>query len=304
MTASRTSPATLHRRILLWYRHNGRPLAWRGQTDPYAVLVSEVMLQQTQVNRVVVKYPEFLARFPSIRVLARARQRDVVTAWRGMGYNNRAVRLHHLARIVVHHHGGTWPNTVEELRALPGIGRYTAHAMAAFAFRKRVPVVDINVRRVLSRVLWRMEDTTGLREEIVIWDTAAAILPHKDVYDWNQALMDLGATICTARSPRCDACPVLQVCRSGNAMRRRHRPGVKREPSRNGVPNRVYRGRIVDTLRSTRTGVSVLRLGRLIAPDFRRSDLPWLHALITALASDGLVKVRRRSRTLSTVGLA
>ncbi len=262
------------------------------------------MLQQTQVKRVLTKYPEFLALFPTLQRLANASQKDVVTAWRGMGYNNRAVRLHRLAKALVCEHKRNWPTDLPGLIALPGVGVYTAHAMMAFAFRKRVPVVDINIRRVLSRVFWRMRDTGTLRPEKEIWETAASILPPKNVYDWNQALMDLGASVCTARAPSCNACPLAGVCRSAKRMRPRPRKPFAAEPSRKGIPNRAYRGKIIEALRSRRSGIPVSRLGPMITPDFAGKDLPWLKSLIDALATDGLVRVSRQHHGPPIVSLA
>ena len=146
--------------VLRWYRQNGRTLPWRGEQDPYRVLVSEVMLQQTQVSRVLEKYPLFLKQFPTLRALARAERSSVIRAWRGMGYNNRAVRLHLLAQTVVNSHGGVLPRTEEELTLLPGIGRYTARALLSSVFHIPVPVVDVNVHRFFSRLFWPMRTLT------------------------------------------------------------------------------------------------------------------------------------------------
>ncbi len=304
MMPDRSVLTTMHRHVLGWYRRAGRVLPWRGRFDPYEVLVSEIMLQQTQVQRVLVKYPEFLSAFPTIKRLATAPQKEVVTAWRGMGYNNRAVRLHRLAKSVVKRHRQDWPSDLPGLLALPGVGIYTAHAMMAFAFRQRVPVVDINIRRVLSRVFWRMKDTGSMRTEREIRDIAGAILPARNVYDWNQALMDLGSLVCTARSPDCNACPIARECLSARRMQPRPQRHPSREPSRGGIPNRTYRGKIIDALRSRRTGIGLARLGPMIMPDFSRRDLPWLHALIDALETDGLVRVTLRHNLSPVVSLA
>jgi A/G-specific adenine glycosylase len=291
---SQRQRVALTRAILRWYRLRGRSLPWRNITNPYRILVSEIMLQQTQVSRVLVKYPEFLRRFASIRKLAAARQRDVVVAWSGMGYNNRAVRLHRLAQIVVNKHNGRVPGTYEDLVGLPGIGRYTANALLASAFQQNVPIVDVNVRRVLSRIFWRR--STETRSESEIWGLAGKLLPTRNVYGWNQALMDLGATVCTARSPRCDKCPVGPLCASRDTIKRSTMPSAKREPSKDGIPNRIYRGRIIDVLRK-RNGQGWMRmhsLGRVMHPQFSSTHRRWLDSLIVGLERDGLV---RRSRT-------
>jgi A/G-specific adenine glycosylase len=300
----RPAPLQLHRPLLRWYRRRGRDLPWRRTRNPYAILVSEVMLQQTQVSRVLVKFPDFMALFPSIHRLAAAPQRDVVTAWQGMGYNNRAVRLHRLARLVVEHHGGAIPSTVSGLQSLPGIGRYSAHAVLAFAFRRPVPVVDVNVRRVLSRILWRMTGKSPLPSEEETWQAAGEYLPRRFAYEWDQALMDLGATVCMARAPRCSVCPVGPTCLSfgatGVSGRRNRRP----EPSWNGIPNRIMRGRIVEALRTRPRGVPLHRLGSLIAENYRKSEVARLSRLVAALADDGLVRVSGRQPSTQRVSLA
>ncbi len=287
--------------ILRWYERHGRSLPWRvpvGRAvnilNPYQILISEVMLQQTQVNRVLVKYPHFLRRFPTLRALAEARQRDVVLKWRGMGYNNRAVRLHKLAQRVIDEYGGRMPEEYNQLMSLPGIGRYTANALRASAFGVSVPVVDVNVQRVLSRIFWKMGTTKHLQPLKQIWKLADNLLPDRRVYDWNQALMDLGAGVCTARSPQCEKCPATSICASRAAMSRivSHKP--KREPSLDGIPNRMYRGRIVETLRQTREGRSLRadQLGKQIHSSFGRQHTAWLRGLLSGLQEDGLIHVR------------
>ncbi len=275
--------------ILRWYARHGRPLPWRNTRNPYRILISETMLQQTQVQRVLVKYPEFLRRFPTVQSLANAPLRDVILIWRGMGYNSRAVRLHILARTVLHTNGGTLPEDQEALRALPGIGRYTANALLSFAFGRSVPVVDVNVRRVLSRILWKMESTTSLKDEQTIWEAAALLLPKGRAYAWNQALMDLGATICTARTPRCGECPVASLCASRKRIRRIAATAAKKEPSFNGLPNRAYRGRIIELLRECRRSIHVHTVGKRIHKGYSTRNERWLTSLIAGLERDGLV---------------
>jgi A/G-specific adenine glycosylase len=252
------------------------------------------MLHQTQVSRVLVLYPLFLKQFPTLRALAEAERSGVVVAWRGLGYNNRAVRLHDLARILVRNHGGKIPDDPSVLRELPGIGKYTTHALLVSVHRRDVPVVDVNVRRVLSRVFWRMRTTADLRPEEEIWDAAQALVPAGRGYDWAQALMDLGATICTARSPSCGICPVARLCSSGMALR--PAPASRRgtEPSLNGIPNRIYRGKLIEILRTegARSGVRAEILGRRIVPHFLPRHETWLRNLLDALRRDGLVQLR------------
>jgi A/G-specific adenine glycosylase len=251
------------------------------------------MLQQTQVRRVLLVYPRFLSQFPSFKTLASARQADVVRAWRGMGYNSRAVRLYRLAKIVEHQHGGTLPSGLEQLLSLPGIGRYTAHALLSSVFGKPVPQVDVNVQRFYSRVFRRMRSSADLVNEREIWKLAAAVLPRRRAYEWNQAVMDLGATICTARLPLCAKCPVNAVCASRRSMQKRVVRTSKPEPRIDGVPNRIYRGRLIERLRQCRSprGISVERLGMDIRPGFSRRARPWLASLLERLEHDGLVKI-------------
>jgi A/G-specific adenine glycosylase len=198
------------RALLRWFRANGRDLPWRATRDPYRVLVSEFMLQQTQVSRVVDYYGRFLARFATVEQLARARPRAVREAWDGLGYYRRAENLHRLARTVVQEHAGRIPDDPQVLRTLPGVGPYTAGAVAAFAFERRAAAVDTNVARVLRRVF---RNGRALPERR-LWELAEHVLPRRRraAWEFNQALMDLGATVCVARRPKCGQCPVRAAC--------------------------------------------------------------------------------------------
>jgi A/G-specific adenine glycosylase len=258
--------AEIRRLVFHWYSHRGRKLPWRGIRDPYGIVVAEIMLQQTQVGRVLQKYPPFLRTFPSFRSLAEAPLRDVIDGWDGLGYNNRAVRLHALARALTANHAGRLPANVDDLKALPGIGRYTAAALAVSVHGKAMPVVDTNVRRFLSRLLWRMKRIDDVQDEKRIWQTASELLPARRVYDWTQALMDIGATVCTARRPACSSCPVARLCISRRGMKRRVRTVPTTEPARRGIPNRIYRGRVVSLLRHGTAGrcLPVNEIGRQI----------------------------------------
>jgi len=199
------------RRLLAWYGRHRRNLPWRRTRNPYRVLVSEVMLQQTQVARVIPKYREWLKRYPSVEALARATTREVREAWVPLGYNIRPLRLRQIARIALRRHGGRIPGTREELLALKGIGPYTAGAVLSFAFGRDAPILDTNVRRVLRRVFL---GETARPVDRALWALSGALLPAGRAYDFNQALMDVGATVCTARRPRCAACPLARLCAS------------------------------------------------------------------------------------------
>jgi A/G-specific adenine glycosylase len=203
------------RRLLRWFRAEGRRLPWRETRDPYAVLVSEFMLQQTQVTRVMEYYDRFLARFPTVYRLARARPAQVRDAWEGLGYYRQAESLHRLAKTVVAEYAGHVPDTPKQLSGLPGIGPYTAGAVASFAYERRVPAVDTNAARVLARAfLPTIEGSRTLRR---LTQLASDLLPTRGrtAWEFNQALMDLGSTYCTARKPKCAACPVRPACRTG-----------------------------------------------------------------------------------------
>ena len=197
----------------MWYKKAARRLPWRETRNPYAILVSEFMLQQTQVSRVLEYYPRFLARFPTLRALARARPKAVMEEWDGLGYYARARNLHALARVVSRTRDGTLSDNPEELQQLPGVGRYTAGAVACFAYEKPVPTVDTNIRRVLTRVFAHAK--VGMRTA-ELWELASRLVPKdgKRAWRFNQALMELGALVCTARKPKCPECPVRSGCRA------------------------------------------------------------------------------------------
>jgi A/G-specific adenine glycosylase len=213
--------AKFGRRLRAWYRANARDLPWRRTRDPYRILISELMLQQTQVARVVPRYHEFLDRFPTLYDVARSSPRRVREAWEGLGYYARARNLHQLARRVTANGGEpnrTLPADPGALRSLPGIGPYTAGAIASFAYERRAPLVDTNVARVLRRVFAPAVDPKSARGRRALWEVAAALLPRTGRAAWthNQALMELGALVCTARRPNCGRCPVRGVCQSAD----------------------------------------------------------------------------------------
>lgn len=211
IAAAAPARRAFRRRLLAWYRRHGRDLPWRRTRDPYRVLVSEVMLQQTQVARVIPKYREWLRRYPSLGTLAAASAGEVREAWYPLGYNIRPLRLRSIARTAVRQHGGRLPRSRDGLLALKGIGAYTAGAVLSFAFGEDAAILDTNVRRVLRRV-W-VGEGRQVRDR-ALWELAERLLPRGRTYDFNQALMDLGATVCTARRPRCRACPLARMCAS------------------------------------------------------------------------------------------
>jgi A/G-specific adenine glycosylase len=328
-----TRRSTTWRLLLDWYKQNGRAgLPWRQTRDPYAILVSEVMLQQTQVERVIPKYHAFLERFPTLEALAEAPTADVIRAWAGLGYNMRAVRLQQVARQVMSDDGGALPATIEGLLTLTGVGRYTAGAIACFAYGQQVATVDTNIRRTLWRLFRGVEPgewpSSANRDALTLAEWA---LPEGQAYDWQQALMDLGATICLARRPACERCPLAIVCAaweeasaqtlfpSGEAVTRLRderaqiaedqptagavaespapyrarstRPRRAQQPFIGGA--RYYRGRIVHALREAppETPLTLPELGARVKNTYTESDEPWLRALVEGLARDGLARL-------------
>jgi A/G-specific adenine glycosylase len=199
--------------LLRWYRRFGRDLPWRRTTDPYHILVSEVMLQQTQVDRVLPKYHEWLEKYPSFEALASAPEDEVTRTWYPLGYNIRPRRLQSIAREAVVRYGGQLPGDEQTLRSFKGIGPYTAGAVLSFAFGKRAAILDTNVARVLFRVFVGRGDPKSHRMEKHLWEISRAVLPRRHVFDFNQALMDFGATVCNARKPACLICPMSGCCR-------------------------------------------------------------------------------------------
>jgi A/G-specific adenine glycosylase len=208
-----TAPDSIASRVIEWQaRYGRRGLPWLGSRDPYRVWLSEVMLQQTQVVTVLTYYDRFLARFPDVRALAAASLDEVLALWRGFGYYSRARNLWRCAQVVVEHHGGRFPVSAAELETLPGIGRSTAAAIAAFCFGERAAILDGNVKRVLARVLGFSDDLASSPAQQRLWALAESLLPHQGIEAYTQGLMDLGASVCSVRDPKCLVCPLEAVC--------------------------------------------------------------------------------------------
>lgn len=291
----------VQRLLLEWYAQSGREhLPWRQTRDPYRVVVSEYMLQQTQVDRVLPKYLAFVERFPDVQSLAQASIAEVLRLWKGLGYNSRAVRLKQMAEAVVEQCGAKMPSDEAELRSLPGIGPYTVAAVRAFAFNLDDAATDTNVRRVVHRVLHGVEHppAVSLRE---LDEEAHELVPHGRAHDWNSAMMDLGATICTARAPKCLLCPLQSACAAApvdaaalELARTAHLP--KRSPQER-IPfeqtTRYARGRIIDRLRELPDGhrISLLDLHRDVTSPIGRTSED-LDSLVRDLMRDGLLDLR------------
>ena len=201
-------------RLLAWYRRHGRDLPWRKTDDPYHILVSEIMLQQTQVDRVLPKYAEWLEKYPTMDVLAAAPEREVTETWYPLGYNIRPRRLQSIARESVAKYGSQLPSDEATLLTFKGIGAYTAGAIRSFAFRERAAILDTNVARVLFRVFVAKGDPKSHAMTRHLWTLSETLVPMRHVFDFNQALMDFGAMICVARNPKCLICPMKKGCRA------------------------------------------------------------------------------------------
>jgi A/G-specific adenine glycosylase len=298
--------AAIQARLLEWFAQHGRDLPWRRTRDPYRIMVSEIMLQQTQVERVVPKYHAFLERFPSLEALAAAPTAEVIRAWTGLGYNRRAVNMQRAARAVLDEHGGQFPRDLAALLRLPGIGPYTAGAIACFAFEQDVAFMDTNIRRVVQR-LFGAPELAGAPGEAYLLALAQAAVPPGQGWAWNQAIMELGALICTASAPACWRCPLRMHCRDYAARRnadeqlfsngaapaeprRLRRVAERREAPFTGS-NRFYRGRAIEALRQLAPGASLplTALGQAIKDDFGAGDMAWLRGLAEGLARDGLL---------------
>ncbi len=290
---------TIHafqRALLDWWEGNARDLPWRHTRDPYRILVSEVMLQQTQVDRVIPYYHRWLEAFPDIHALAAAPPAEVIRLWKGLGYNRRAVNLQRAAT-AVEDRGGTFPDTVEELLTLPGIGPYTAGAIACFAFERDVSFIDTNMRRVLHRVFVGSEVPVPLATDREITGVAESVIPPGDGWRWNQALIEFGALQCTARTPACVICPAQDQCQARPTIhgdiaaaataRKGRKPGVPFERT-----NRYFRGRIIDALREHHGApLPIEVLGPMIKPDYASDDHAWLTRLLLELDHDGLAAI-------------
>jgi A/G-specific adenine glycosylase len=282
---------SLHDKLLRWYARHGRAnLPWRVRRDPYRTVISEFMLAQTQVDRVVPKFEAFVERFPDFGALARASAAEVLREWKGLGYNSRAVRLHRLAKVVVERHGGALPRASEALRALPGVGPYTAAAIRAFAFDLDDAPVDTNVRRVVHRLALGVEHPlrATARE---LEARAREFVPAGRAHDWNSALMDLGATICSARAPQCGRCPLRADCAAAPIEPSQLRVSAKATAVPFRRTARYARGRIVDRLRDLPPGrrISLLDLHTAVAPAMPERGVDDVREFVAALERDGLV---------------
>ena len=286
--------------LLAWFAENRRDLPWRQTRDPYRIMISEVMLQQTQVDRVIPYYNAWLDRFPTVAALATAPTAEVIRIWAGLGYNRRAVNLQRAAKFVVEHLAGAFPTDVEALRALPGIGPYTAGAIACFAFERDVAFLDTNMRRTLHRIFFGVDVPAQSASERELLDVADEVLPEGQGWVWNQALIEFGALHCTARRPACVVCPVQTECRAfpeiQSAIARLPSGSRRKQEAPFSGSSRYYRGRVINILRDLDEAaggadIDLPTLGPRLRDDFSQADVPWLYELVQGLARDGLAQV-------------
>ncbi len=281
--------------LLTWWHANRRDLPWRHTRDPYRIMVSEIMLQQTQVDRVIPYFHAWLERFPTVHELAEAPTAEVIRMWKGLGYNRRAVNMQRTAQAVVQR-GGEFPETVEELLKLPGIGPYTAGAIACFAFEQDVAFIDTNMRRVIHRLFVGVDVPKPTASDKEVLAIAQEVLPDGDAWNWNQGIMEFGALHCTARKPLCLICPLQDECAAfpeiQAALAENGKPGRKTKSVPFEQTTRYFRGRIVDALREHEgQGVALAEIGPLLRADFSDEHMTWLVELVNGLERDGLAVV-------------
>lgn len=281
----------IQKTLLQWYKiHQRAALPWRHTRDPYKILVSEIMLQQTQVNRVIEKYHEFLTAFPTVQDLALAKASEVIAAWKGLGYNRRALYLQKTAQAIVSEYNGVFPQTIDELTALPGVGDYTARAVLSFAFEQPIPMMDTNHRRFYQRRLFGLDS----KKDKNLLLAAEELIPKKRAYDWNQALMDFGSLVCTTSKPKCESCPFQNNCPAYPAILTEL---PKKNKKKKSIPfkqtDRYFRGRIIDYLRENRI-LTVVKAKKLF-PEISKERL---ETVMTGLEKDGLIIREKKSMLL------
>lgn len=318
-----------HQALLRWFREHARTLPWRMKTldtfqsllkgkdekthlfdrrqrDPYRVLVAELMLQQTQVDRVLPKYLEFLKSWPDVNALAHSSLADVLIAWRGLGYNRRARYLHLTAKAIVSTYAGVFPDSENELLQLPGIGKYTARALLVFAFQRDLGVSDTNIQRIFARAWLGSEVKEVVGGAQALWELIDQTVPKGQGDPWSQGLMDLGATICTAKNPKCDDCPFRVVCVANRRAQElglrgygeylKHRAGElsTNQPEKQKVrfqeTDRFFRGRVLDLLRDS--NLSMEELGYRMKEEYGLQDLLRWGRIVESLMSEKLIQIR------------
>ena len=300
------------RSILTWYGTNQRSVPWRRiDISPYEVVISEFMLQQTQVSRVAEKLPEFLKKFPTIFDLARAPKAEVIIAWQGLGYNRRALQLHELAKEIVTKYNGIIPTTKEEIRSLPGVGSYMTGSILSFAYNLPEPAIDVNVRRIFLRYFECKDQGLPMskKEEDVLFKLVLKTIPHNKSCNFHNALMDFGSLVCLRAKPLCSICPLQKTCHffpryqahGSTALyvaEKKQEKGI----SENGkhIPNRIFRGRIIEWVRKNNGVETTLsELGHSIKKDYQNKEETWLLSLCEKLEEEGFVKAKKKDEKIT-----
>ena len=277
----------LQKAVFVWYKKNGRHnLPWRRTNDVYHIAVAEIMLQQTNVPKVICKYEEFIQQYPTVDDLARASQRDVVLLWQGLGYNRRAVYLYKMAKIVVFDYEGIFKKDIAMLESLPGIGSYTSRSILIFAYNKNITTRDVNINRLVRRIYEKKE-----MHDKTLAARVSAIFPHRRSRDWHNALMDIASAMCTKRLPKCTKCPLHEYCKSfpnPNDYVKTSKKEIGRNECNKHVPRRIYRGRIIEYLRTNNGNRN--EIGSNIKADWNVAvDDKWLEEILQKLKKEGMI---------------
>ena len=278
----------IQKKIILWYEKNGRSdLPWRHTSDPYHIAIAEVMLQQTNVPKVIDKFIDFIKRFPTVRELSSAAQKDVLVQWKGLGYNRRAIYLHRMAKSIMNEWGGIFPRDPEILISLPGVGPYTSRSIPIFAQNDDIAACDVNIARILRRI---HKSPAANDAQVKQW--AETYLYRGRSRDWHNALMDFASIVCTKRSPQCEYCPIKKKCLSfpyPQDERIQKRCEVGRKENGKHIPRRIFRGRIVDYLRNHQSG-TIDQIGLSIKKDWHgKNDRIWCEHVLQGLMKDDIV---------------
>lgn len=298
------------KRIQNWYQDNARTLPWRENPEPYWVVVSEFMLQQTQVSRVIEKFQEFITLFPTLQDLANASKADVIHSWSGLGYNRRALLLHQFAKEVIKKHDGKIPNKPGALISLPGIGPYASGSIASFAFNEPAPAIDVNVRRMYHRYFdARDQGTPGSKsQEQHLYKLVKSTIPPNQSANFHGALMDFASAVCTRKNPSCQECPLQSSCQFAPLYHthkekalflkeKKVEPGITELDKY--IPNRIFRGRIVEWTRNNQnTQVAITSLGKQIKKDYTSKDQEWLIKLLKKLQKDSLITYQKQNESI------
>lgn len=280
--------------LLAWYKRHGRDLPWRKTRDPYRIVVSELMLQQTQVSRGLIFYPRWLERFPDWNALANASNAEVIEAWAGLGYNRRALMLRDMARTIV---AEGIPKKASDWLRLKGVGPYTAAAIACFSFKERILPIDTNIRRVLGRVFLGKPFPEQINDPAIQTKTPS-LLQAKEFHDIPQALFDLATSVCT-KTPQCAICPLKDLCPCANGFmagdyltpKRTIKKANETKHRDKPYPDRIYRGRILKYIREEKSVRHAIKIGAVIDPNFdSKKDQTWLEAMLGRLIRDGLIE--------------